>query len=82
MTWHGWIWDTRRQRWDKVCEAEGLGTCSRRLGEIVKLRGTKDKHATMTGGREPTFRPAGRRPSTLTQDTSEKTKATNSPEDL
>jgi hypothetical protein len=58
MTWHGWIWSTQRQRWEHVCEAEGLPACSRRLGEIVRTRGTKDKYATMTGGAVPNFRPA------------------------
>lgn len=61
MTWHGWIWDTRRQRWERVCEAEGLSACSRRLGEIVRIRGTKEKYATMTGGGVPTFGPAAKR---------------------
>jgi hypothetical protein len=82
MTWHGWIWDTRRQRWEKVCEAEGLGACSDRMGEIVKLRGTKHKYATMTGGRPPTFRPAGRSASTFAQDAAGDTTAIPSPEDL
>jgi hypothetical protein len=58
--WHGWIWDTRRQRWERVCEVEGLGACSRCLGEIVKLRGVKDAYSTMTGGGMPAFRPRGR----------------------
>jgi len=63
VTWHGWLWCTRWQRWNRVCSAEGLGQCSRDLGAIVKLRGTKDRYATMTTGAEPTFRPAGRKAS-------------------
>lgn len=60
MKWFGWIWDTRRQRWERVREAEGLSACSKRLGEIVRARGTKDKYATMTGGAVPAFRPLSR----------------------
>jgi len=57
MKWIGWIFDTRRQTWARVCEAEGMSACSKRLGEIVRARGTKDKYATMTGGAMPSFRP-------------------------
>ena len=60
MQWVGWIFDTRRQRWCRVCAAEGLGQCSRDLGAIVRFRGTKDRYATMTGGAVPSFRPAGK----------------------
>lgn len=61
MIWHGWIWDTRRQRWQQVCEAEALGECSRKLSAIVDARRTKDRYAVLTGGGMPTFRP-GRPP--------------------
>jgi hypothetical protein len=61
MTWFGWVWNTRRQRWERVCEVEGLSACSRRLSEILRVRNVKEKYATMTGGGVPKFRPAGRR---------------------
>jgi hypothetical protein len=57
MTWHGWIWCSRRQRWERVCEVESLSACSHRLGEIARLRGVKDVYCTMTGGAMPTFGP-------------------------
>ncbi len=66
MTWHGWIWSTQRQRWERVCQEEGLSACSKRLGEIVRSRGTKDKYATMTGGATPGFRPSDK-PLSLTE---------------
>jgi hypothetical protein len=60
VQWVGWIWDTRRQRWEKACEADGLSACSKHLGEIARLRGVKDRHTMMTGGGVPSFRPRGR----------------------
>lgn len=62
MTWFGWLWNRQRQRWQRVCQAEDMPACSRRLGEILRQRGRKEKYATMTGGGVPSFRPAGRRP--------------------
>ncbi len=61
MTWHGWIWSTQRQHWERVCQEEGLSACSKRLGEIVRTLGTKDKYATMTGGAVPGFRPSDKK---------------------
>jgi hypothetical protein len=37
MTWHGWIWNTQRQRWEHVCQEEGLSACSKRLGEQTPI---------------------------------------------
>ena len=81
MTWYEWIWDTRRQRWERVCEGETMGACSKRLGEIVRIRGTKDKYATMTGGGCPTFRPAGRSHQTA-QDATEEAGASGEAQSL
>jgi hypothetical protein len=60
MTWHGWIWDTRRQRWEKACEADGLSACSKRLGEIARIRHVPDRYTMMTSGAVPDYRPRGR----------------------
>jgi hypothetical protein len=60
-SWYGWIFDTGRQCWQRVCEADDLGACSRRLGEIAQERRVKDRYAVMTGGSEPPFRPVRRR---------------------
>jgi hypothetical protein len=61
MTWYGWIFDTRRQIWTRVCQAEDLAACSRRLEEIAREHRVKDRYAVMTGGSEPPFRPAAPR---------------------
>lgn len=55
--WHGWIWDTRRSRWDHVCTGESLPECSRKLSSIVDARRTKDCYTCLTSGACPTFRP-------------------------
>jgi hypothetical protein len=55
--WVGWVFDTRRSRWDRVCEGDSLSECSRKLGAVVDARGTKDKYSTVTGGAMPPFRP-------------------------
>ena len=60
-SWYGWFFDTGRQCWQRVCEADDLGACSRRLGEIAQERRVKDRYAVMTGGSEPPFRPAAPR---------------------
>jgi hypothetical protein len=60
MTWHGWIWSTKRQRWEHACEAEGLAACSHRLGEIARLRKVKDADSVLTGGAAPSFQPRPR----------------------
>ena len=60
MQWVGWIFDTRRQRWCRVCAVEGLGPCSKRLGQIARLCGVPDRYAAMTTGGAPTFQPAAR----------------------
>jgi hypothetical protein len=60
VNWVGWIFDTRRQRWDRVCQADSVPECSKRLNEILDARGVRDRYATLTGGREPSFRPRGR----------------------
>ena len=52
-TWFGFIWCTRRQRWEKVCQGDGLGACARKLGEIARVRGVKDRHTAMTTGAVP-----------------------------
>jgi hypothetical protein len=60
MLWVGWVFDTRRSRWERACEGDTLAECSRKLSAVVDARGTRDKFATMTGGGMPSFRPAGR----------------------
>jgi hypothetical protein len=31
--WHGWGYDHRALRWFRLCQADDIGTCSKRLGE-------------------------------------------------
>jgi hypothetical protein len=50
MIWHGFIWDTRRQRWEKVCEVDRLSACSKRLGEIARRRGIWSQSSAGMGG--------------------------------
>jgi hypothetical protein len=56
-TWHGWLWDTRRQRWERVCSAPTLGACASQLGRIGGRRGIPARWQVMTGGGPPTWTP-------------------------
>jgi hypothetical protein len=53
--WVGWIW--KGKRWQRVCEADTLGACSRLLGDKARQRGIRDKHTILTGGGAPTVVP-------------------------
>jgi hypothetical protein len=58
--WTGWLWvrQGRGGRWERVCQANDIGTCSRRLSEIGRRRGVPDKLACMTRGGAPAEPPA------------------------
>jgi hypothetical protein len=52
MSWTGWV-RLRSGRFEAVCRADDLGTCSRLLGDIARRRGIKDRDVVMTGGGYP-----------------------------
>jgi hypothetical protein len=53
-----WLYDRRRKRWEQVCAADGIGACSKELGQIARHRGVLDKHTCLTRGGPPSWMPA------------------------
>lgn len=58
-SWQGWLWSG--DTWERVCNGDSIGECSRRLGEQARRRGIRtDKYSCMTGGGWPRLCPARR----------------------
>jgi hypothetical protein len=53
--WVGWV-GGEDGAWERVCEAEDLSTCVRRLGAVGRERDIPTRAQVMTGGAAPTFR--------------------------
>jgi hypothetical protein len=53
IRWTGWLRRRRGAPWEVVCTADGLGACSRLLGEIGRRRGVKDRDLCLTTGAVP-----------------------------
>jgi hypothetical protein len=58
MRWSGWLWVG--SAWQRVCAADDIGTCARRLGVVGKHRGIGTRYQALTGGAAPTFTPKTR----------------------
>jgi hypothetical protein len=58
MSWCGWLWNNETQTWERVCRGEGLNACNAELRKIATRRDVPSKYTCMTGGAEPTFKPA------------------------
>jgi hypothetical protein len=56
IRWIGWVWSRECQRWLRACEAEDMGKCSRKTGEIADVMGVRDRDTCMTQGGYPQIR--------------------------
>lgn len=58
MNWHGWLF--LDGFWQRVCEADTLNACAKKLGWIGDERGVPVKCQAMTSGAVPGWEPDGK----------------------
>jgi hypothetical protein len=56
--WSGWVWLSKKKRWERAFDAGNIGDCSRQLGQLARERGVPDAATCLTRGGCPSWTPA------------------------